>query len=72
MELSCDKVGMTLQLHNLHSLPRLILANKSQASVLQVRHHIRVDLISVAMPFVDILISLQSESPLKGLEGESC
>ena len=66
MELARNKVGVTLQLYNLHSLPRLILANKPQASVLKVRHHIGVDLVSVAMPFIHIFICLQSAVSVKG------
>ena len=64
MELACDKVGVSLQLHNLHSLPRLILSNKSQPSILKVGHQVWVDLISVAMPLVYVLISLQQKSCL--------
>jgi len=41
---------------------RLVLADEAQAVRLQLRHHLRVDLVAVPVPLVDKLVPLQASA----------
>eukprot|EP00955_Chlamydomonas_euryale_P056500 356451-Chlamydomonas_euryale.AAC.6 len=46
------------QLKHLHALPRLVAPHKAQPRGLQLRHELRVDLVAVAVPLVDVVVRL--------------
>lgn len=57
MELRAHKVGVVLDLEDLHTLARLVLADKVQTSSLELINVGRVDLVAVAVPLLDLLVA---------------
>lgn len=63
VELGGHIKGVLAELNDLHALPGLVLAHEFEARLLNALDERRIDFVTVAVPLIDVPLSLQCQDP---------